>query len=529
MTVTSAVTKQPHNIKIPRNYNAATDFVDRHLDQGRAEKIAFIDDDGSYTYGELAQRVNRFGNVLKDLGIRQEARVALCLLDTIDFPTAFWGCIKVGAVPIALNTLLTSRNYEYLVADSRAQVLVVSEALYKQFASILDKLPSIEHVIVSGSSGQGHSLLTEQLATASSQLEPARTTRDDVAFWLCSSGSTGNPKGVKHLHSNLVYTGALYGQGVLGIREDDVVFSAAKLFFAYGLGNGMTFPMSVGATTVLMAERPTPDAVMGVLKQHQPSIYYGVPTLYAAILADPDHVRSKGSERLRRCVSAGEALPEDVGRRWEDRFEVEILDGVGSTEMLHIFLSNSPGKVRYGVSGKPVPGYEARLVDEQGNEIAEGEIGELLISGPSAAEGYWNQREKSLDTFVGRWTCTGDKYFLDAQGDYHYCGRTDDMFKSGGNWVSPFEVESALISHDKVLEVGVISHADASGNLKPKAYVVLKPGVESTHQLKDEIQQYVKSDIEAWKYPRWIEFLDSLPKTATGKVQRFKLREMDRS
>ncbi len=514
---------------LPAEFNAATYFIDRHLEEGRADKVAVIDAAGPWTYGELAKRMNRAGNALSTLGLREETRFAMCMLDTVDFPAVFWGGMKAGLVPIAVNTLLTSDHYDYILRDSRARALIVSEQLLDQFRPILETQPALEHVIVVGDDGHGYPLLKDLTADESDELAPADTRRDDIGFWLYSSGSTGSPKGVKHLHRNLVATAELYGKGVLGIREDDTVYSAAKLFFAYGLGNAMTFPFAVGATAVYLPGRPTPDAVMEVMNRHQPTIFCGVPTLFAAILGNPDNSPANGSKKLRVCISAGEALPENIGERWTERFGVEILDGIGSTEMLHIFLSNRPGEVRYGTSGIPVPGYRAKLVDQDGGEVGVDEIGELLISGPSAAESYCNQREKSLDTFMGRWTRTGDKYMVDADGFYHYCGRTDDMFKSGGNWVSPFEVESAIIGHDKVLEAAVIAHPDDGGNLKPKAYVVVKEGVTPDEALRAELQEFVKQRIETWKYPRWIEFTDSLPKTATGKIQRFKLREMDQS
>lgn len=515
----------PPTLAFDRYYNAASDFIDRHLAEGRGDKTAVIDDAGTYTYRDLAERVNRAGNAFRALGLKPETRILMIMLDGIDFPAVYWGAMKAGFVPVPVNTLLPAHNYQHMIGDSRAQVVVVSEALLPSVEPALGNQPCLDHVIVAGPTGAGRPRLADLLAAAAPDLEAASTTSDDVAFWLYSSGSTGAPKGVRHLHRNLRATSDLYAVPVLGIAEDDVIFSAAKLFFAYGLGNGMTFPFAVGATAVYMAERPTPPAVMRVLREHQPTIYCGVPTLYAAILADESNDRSKASARLRRCISAGEALPEDVGKRWEARFGAEILDGVGSTEMLHIFLSNQPGSVRYGTSGKPVPGYEARLVDEHGNEV--GDFGELHIKGPSAADGYWNQRDKSLMTFVGPWTVTGDKYTRDADGYYHYCGRADDMIKVSGNWVSPFEVESALIEHPKVLEAAVIPHDDGDGLIKPKAYVVLKDGVEADGDLEIELKSFVKSKVAPWKYPRWIEFMDTLPKTATGKLQRFKLREMD--
>ena len=332
------------------------------------------------------------------------------------------------------------------------------------------------------------------------------------------------PKGVLHVHSSAMETARLYGQGVVGYREDDVVFSVAKLFFAYGLGNALSFPLSVGATTVLWPQRLTPQVVFEQLKRHQVTIFCGVPTQYSAMLADPGCTPENGSARLRRCLSAGEALPAELGRQWKQRFGVDILDGVGSTEMLHIFLSNRPDDVRYGRSGKAVPGYEVRQVDEHGADVAAGEVGELLVRAPSAASGYWNQRAKTRATFVGEWAHTGDKYIRDAEGYYEYCGRTDDMFKVGGIWVSPFEVESALISHSAVLEAAVVAAEDEHGLLKPKAFVVLKD-TPAADDLFDVLKEHVKAKVGAWKYPRWIDFVDDLPRTATGKLQRFKLRK----
>jgi benzoate-CoA ligase family protein len=514
----------PPGVAIPRNYNAATDFIDRHLDEGRTENIAVIDDAGSYTYGELAARVNRAGNALTELGLRAGDRIGIALLDTIDFPAIFWGALKTGIVPVAINTLLTTDDYRYILADSRVRALIVSEPLLENFQPLFDDLPDLEHVVVSGDTAGDYPALSGLMSEAPDHLAPAATTADDVAFWLYSSGSTGSPKGVIHLHSHLVQTAALYGVGVLGIQEEDRVFSAAKLFFAYGLGNAMSFPFLVGATSILLAGRPTPAAVMDTLACHDPTIYFGVPTLYAATLADPAIDVGRQSTGLRLCVSAGEALPEDVGKRWEKRFGVPVLDGIGSTEMLHIFLSNSPGDVVYGTSGKPVPGYEMKLVDHLGVDTPQGEIGELIVNGPSSAAAYWNQRQKSLDTFRGRWTWTGDKYTVDEGGYFRYSGRSDDMLKVSGQWVSPFEVESALIEHEGVLEAAVVGDTDDDDLIKPRAYIVLNDGITGDQTLAEEIQGFVKGRLALHKYPRWIEFVPELPKTATGKIQRFRLR-----
>jgi len=514
--------QSPPELHIPRAYNAAYDLIERNLRAGRGGKTAFIDDKGQYSYAELSGRVNRAANVLTKLGLEQEDRIMVCLLDSIDFPTVFLGAIKAGIVPIAANTLLTASDYDFMLGDSRAKALVVSEALWPAFAPIVAGQKTLRHVIVSGANGEV--LLDRLLATASDQFETAPTTRDDPCFWLYSSGSTGTPKGTVHLHSHLMATAELYARAVLGIREDDVVYSAAKLFFAYGLGNGLTFPMAVGATAILMAERPTPAAVFARLVKYRPTIFYGVPTLYAAMLASPDLPRREALG-MRVCTSAGEPLPADIGRRFTEHFGVEILDGIGSTEMLHIFLSNRPGEVRYGTTGRAVPGYELRLVNEAGNAVAPGEIGELQISGPTSALMYWNNRDKTKNTFMGPWTRSGDKYVVDADGYYTYCGRTDDMLKVSGIYVSPFEVEAALMTHDAVLEAAVVGHTDADELVKPKAYVVLKPGFRATEQLAEELQQHVKTRLAPYKYPRWLEFKDELPKTATGKIQRFKLRK----
>jgi len=505
--------------------NAAIYFVDRHIDEGRGDKVAFREADGdrrSLTYGRLAEETARFAGALDRHGVRREERVAMIVRDQIEFPVVFWGALKAGAIPVPLNTLLSSDIYEAILSDSRASILVVSEQLWEVVAPAISDNRYLRAVVVIGDAPAG----TESYSAFTEGATPMQTVEahpDELAFWLYSSGSTGLPKGVRHVHASLKATADTFGAQVLGIREEDTVYSVAKLFFAYGLGNGMSFPLSVGATTVLYGGRPTPDAVFDIMKQERPTIFCGVPTLYAAVVAAQEAAGGTPDHTIRICTSAGEALPREIGERWEKLWGAEILDGVGSTEMLHIFLSNRPGDIVYGTSGVAVPGYEVRLVDEHDEDVPEGEVGELLVRGPSSADGYWNRRNKSQSTFSGHWTRTGDKYERTSGGRFVYCGRTDDMFKVSGIWVSPFEVEQALVEHPAVLEAAVVARADEKGLDKPAAYIVLKDGADSS--VVGDLKDLVKDKIGMWKYPRWIEVVEDLPKTATGKIQRFKLRE----
>jgi benzoate-CoA ligase len=518
-------TSPPH-LQFPRHYNAAVDLLEPNLAAGRGKKIAVIDDRGSYSYAWLARHVNRCGNALASLGLKPEQRVMMIMLDTVDFPGVFLGAIKTGALPVPVNTLLTSDDYAFMLRDSRARVVVVSAALFDKVKPALADQPWLETVVIAGGNVAGLKSLDKLVAKASDKLAAAATTCDDPAFWLYSSGSTGMPKGAVHLQSSLVTTAELYARPTLALTENDVVFSAAKLFFAYGLGNALTFPFRAGATAVLMAERPTPQSVCRVIKQNRATVFYGVPTLYAALLASSE-LPAKGRHSLRACVSAGEALPEELGQRWVEAMVVDIYDGIGSTEMLHIFLSNAPGTLRYGTTGKAVPGYRLKLVDDDGQPVKPGDVGELLVSGASSAALYWNNRVRSQTTFQGEWTRTGDKYVCSDDGFYTYCGRTDDMLKVGGIYVSPFEVEAALVTHPAVLEAAIIGVEDENRLVKPKAFVVLKPGQAPADGLGDVLKSHVKDRLAPYKYPRWIEFVAELPKTATGKIQRFKLRQRE--
>ncbi len=507
------------------NENAAIYFVDRHLAEGRGSKVAFREADGekrALSYDALADQTGRFAGALARHGVRREERVAMIVRDQIEFPVVFWGALKAGAIPVPLNTLLAAPVYEAILNDSRASILVVSEALWDTVKPAVDGNRFLRAVVVIGEAPEGCESYAEFVEGAEPQA-PVEAHADEMAFWLYSSGSTGTPKGVRHVHGSLKATADTFGAEVMGIREDDVVFSVAKMFFAYGLGNAMSFPMAVGATTVIFSGRPTPDAMFQIMRDEKPTIFCGVPTLYAALVAAQEKAGGVPEHNIRLCSSAGEALPRDIGERWQQLWGAEIIDGVGSTEMLHIFLANRPGDVVYGTSGIAVPGYEVRLVDEHDEDVGEGAVGELLVRGPSAADGYWNQRHKSMATFQGHWTRTGDKYERTAEGRYVYCGRTDDMFKVSGIWVSPFEVEQALIEHPAVLEAAVVARADEKDLVKPAAYIVLNEGVDPG--VVGELKEFVKEKIGMWKYPRWIEVVEDLPKTATGKIQRFKLRD----
>ncbi len=510
--------------RLPAEFNVATYFVDRHIAEGRAAAPAFHYEGRTLTYGDVHDLANRAGNTFLGLGVAIEDRVLMLCLDTPEFLATFWGAIKIGAVPIPTNTLMRSADYLYFLNDSRAKVAVISAPLLAEIGPVLGEARYLRHVLVAGGNPGSHLGFEDQLGKASSTLLPAPTSRDDAAFWLYSSGSTGFPKGTVHLHHDMVVCQETYAKQVLGIRSSDRVFSAAKLFFAYGLGNAGYFPMGVGAESILYPHRPTPEGVFELITRQRPTIFFGVPTLYAGMLAVKEAERRFDLSSLRLCVSAGEALPEEIYNRWRERFGVEIIDGIGTTEILHIFLSNRPGAARPGSSGLPVPGYEAIIVDDAGAPVPGGEIGNLRVKGDSTMAFYWNKHEKTKETLHGPWIQTGDKYYQDKDGYFWYAGRADDMLKVGGIWVSPIEVEATLIRHPAVLEAAVVGKEDSDRLVKPQAFVVLKEPAAASATLVDELKGFVKDKIAPYKYPRWIEFVPELPKTATGKIQRFKLR-----
>jgi benzoate-CoA ligase len=504
-------------------YNAAQDLTERNLSAGHGKKFAYIDEAGSYSYSELAERVDGCANALLREGIRPGDRIVVCLLDTIDFPACFLGAIKAGIVPIPINTLFQAVDYAYILHDSEPKALVVSESLLSRLMEAVRICDWRGRIIVSGTSPSEYPALSDLMETSSGAAQTASTRADDTCFLLYSSGSTGEPKGAVHRQASLARTAELFGQGVLGITENDVVYSAAKLFFAYGLGNALSFPLVAGATAILHSGRAHPKAVCEILRKNKPTIFCGVPTLFSSLLVCEEFPLREES-KLRLCTSAGEALPGEIGRSWAARTGVDIVDGIGSTEMLHIFISNRPGSCCYGTTGKPVPGYKVRIVDESGRDVAQGEMGDLHVSGPSAAACYWNKPEKTKTTFLGEWVKTGDRFRQDPSGDYLYCGRSDEMLKVSGLWVSPMEVESALISHEAVLEAAVVGALDENELVKPKAFVVVKPGVVQRSELAGELKEFVKNRLAPYKYPRWIEFVEELPKTATGKIRRNVLR-----
>jgi benzoate-CoA ligase family protein len=513
--------------QLPERYNAAADFLDRNLEVGRGDRVAIRTAGGEeWTYARVADGANRWGGALRELGVEIENRVLMVLLDSPQFATVFWGTIKIGAVPVPANTNLTPGDYAYLLNDSRAKVAVVSEPLADRIRQVRGDLRWLRHLVVVGEAGPGERSHAELVAAAAPELDPAPTTPDDVCFWLYSSGTTGVSKGTVHLQHDMRVSTELYAKPILGIGESDVTFSAAKLYFAYGLGNALYFPFAVGATSVLLAGPPSPAAVLETISRHRPTLYFSVPTSYAAVLAaDPELWARVELGSIRACVSAGEPLSGAILERWQARTGTVILDGIGSTECCHIFVSNRLDDVRPDSSGRPVDGYRVRVAAEDGAPVGVGEVGNLLVSGDSICAGYWNQHERTKRTIQGEWIQTGDKYVEDADGYLVYQGRSDDMLKVGGIWVSPAEVEGAINAHPAVLECAVVGVTDAQRLVRPAAYVVLRQGVPAGALLEEDLRDHLRGRLAHYKCPREFHFVEDLPRTATGKIQRFKLRQ----
>jgi benzoate-CoA ligase family protein len=522
-------------IRVPDQFNIASYFIDRNLESGRGNKVAIYEDGRTVTYEQVADMVNRCGNGLRSLGVEQENRVLLAMPDSAEFIAAFFGAAKIGAIPIPVNPGSRPQDFVYYLNDSGARTFILQEDIWPQVAPLLSGAPGLRNVLIlpdvpaqrqvvsaerPTSAPYGFNAFNDILASASQALAPASTSKDDMAFFLYTSGSTGGPKGAVHLQHDMVISTELYARNILRFSQDDIVFSASKLFFAYGLGNGSYFPFAVGAAAVYCPHRPKPETILDFIERFRPTLFFSVPTLYAAILQLPG---KRDLASIRFAISAGEALPSEVYNRFQERFGVSILDGTGSTEMLHIYLSNRPDEIRLNSSGKLVPGYEAKILSESGQELPPGEIGSLWVKGDSAAAFYWRKHEKSKSTMIGDWLVTGDKYFIDSDGFFTYCGRADDMLRCSGQWVSPVEVELALASHPSVLEVAVVGAQDRDGLTKPKAYIVLKQGAAVLNG--EELRAFLKDKLASHKVPRWFEFPKELPKTATGKIQRFKLRQ----
>ena len=511
-------------IDVPERFNAAAYFLDRHVAEGRGDRTAFRFAGRAIPYREVALRANRLGNALLARDVQVEQRVLLALPDRPEFAEAFWGAMKIGAVPVPVSEGLTADEFAFLLEDSRARAVIASEAAAAEIQKVRARSPRPEAVIVVGGRRRGALEYERLLDRASPELAAVDTSRDDVALWAYTSGSTGRPKAAVHLHHDLVYSAELVGRGVFGIGPGDLIFSASKLHFAFGLGNSLYFPALVGAASVLVPERLEAVQIFELIHVERPTVLFAVATVYRRLLQIEAAERRFDLSSLRLCVSSGEALPVALFHAWKSRFGHELLDVVGSTEALHDFLANRPGEARPGSSGRVVPGYEARLVDDEGRPVAPGLVGQLWIKGDSTAPYYWNRHERTKATMLGEWLRTGDMFYQDSDGYFYFCGRTDDMLKVGGMWVSPAEVEACLGEHPAVLEAAVIGRGDADGLTKPHAFCVLHDRVAGTDALGAKLRDLVRKRLAGYKAPRWIDFVAELPKTTTGKIQRFALR-----
>lgn len=516
---------------VPEHFNATAWFVDRHLAEGRGGRTAFRFAGRSVTYAELGEAVDRCAGALASLGIQMEQRVLLALDDTPSFAAAFWGTVKQGAVAVPVNTVMPAAEYAFLLADSRARVAIVEAAVAPRVLEARARCPHLRHILVVGSRGRRGADddtrdFDELLAASSPAREPAPTSADDAAYWGYTSGSTGRPKAAIHAHRDFPAAAELVGHGIFGLGPDDLTFSASKMYFAFGLGNSLYFPACAGAASVLVPERLDAERAFEVIAAERPTIFFAVATLYARMLAVPDAERRWDLSSLRFCVSSGEALPPAVFDGWTDRFGLELVDVVGSTEALHDFIANRPGATRRGSAGRVIPGFEARLVDDAGAPVPTGTVGHLLVKGPTCAVTYWNRLDRTRATMLGEWLRTGDMFQQDAEGWFYFAGRADDMLKVGGMWVAPAEVEARLVEHPAVLEAGVAGVEDASGLTKPVAFVVLRPDRSPSPALAAELRELVRARAAGYKAPAAVQFVPELPKTATGKVQRFRLRAL---
>jgi benzoate-CoA ligase family protein len=511
----------PSALRYSPIFNVAVPFIDRHVVEGRGHRIALYHPAGEITYAQLAENVSRAGNALLGLGLAPGDRLVMAALDGPIFFYVFWGAIKAGIIPIAASTFLKTADYCFLIADAQCAGFIYSSALAAEAADVARASPQLRFVLPI----DGRKSLAELIDAASPKLEPAPTTAMMDCFWLYSSGSTGHPKGVVHIHRDMVVTSERYGRKIAGIEPDDIVFCASKLFFSFGFGGGMTFPLWAGASTVLQPERTTAELALDYLERSGATVFLGVPTLYGQMVQAYEE-KPRALTSLRRCLSAGEALPATIFQRWKELTGVPIQDGIGSTEVLHIFISNQIDDIRPGTSGRPVPGYEVKIVGEDGNVVPNGEVGTLWVKGESNARCYWNNPEKTQKTMVGEWLNTGDMYYIDSSGYYVNAGRGDDMLKVGGMWCSPIEIEAKLLEHPKVREAAVIGRSDENALIKPAAYLVLRNPEDENDVTIAELQRFCKEHLAGFKYPRWIHFVSELPKTVTGKIQRFKLRQV---
>ena len=508
---------------LPTTYNCVSTFLDRHIEEGRGQNIAIRSGEDIITYAQTQEKVNRMGNALANLGVERGNRVYLLLPDSPSLIYGMLGAMKIAAVPIPVNTRLPDESHTYMINDSRAKILITDENLLPMVERIEPNLKFLRHIVVDGE-GSGRPRLGDLMDAASPELEAAETDKDETAFWLYTSGSTGEPKGGVHQHENWLYCCESYARPILGIQETDVCLSVSKLFHAYGLGNGLFFPFYAGASAVMFPDVPRPDHFLAEAEKHRVTLFFGVPTFFAAALSKEDLETKYDLTSIRLCTSAGEPLPRVIFERWKDKFGVEILDGIGSTEVLHIYVSPRPGQVRPGSTGWPCPGYEVKIVDDEGNSLGREELGILWVKGQSTTTGFWNKKDKTRKQCLGEWFNTEDLWYVDKDGYYWYSGRADDAFKCRGEWVMPVEVEDVIIKNEAVLESAVIGTKDNDGLDKPMAFVVLQPGKEPTEALAEEIKAHIRSELPGYKVPAWIRFVDDLPKTATGKFQRFMLR-----